>query len=79
MRSLECLTKGATTEKGEMRVMENVTVEVKGEKLVLTVDLTKNLGASKSGKTTVIGSTKGNQPVPGKAGMFVGLNVYKSR
>ena len=56
---------------------QNVTMEVKGEKLILTVDLSKNLGGSKSGKTTVIGSTKGNQPVPGKSGMFVGLNVYR--
>lgn len=57
--------------------MQNVTMEVKGEKLILTVDLSKNLGKSKSGKTVVIGSTKGNQPVPGKEGMFVGLNIYK--
>lgn len=57
--------------------MENVTMEVKGNELILRVDLSKDLGASKSGKTTVIGSSKGNQPVPGKAGIFVGLNVYK--
>ena len=57
--------------------MENVIMEVKGDKLILTVDLTKNLGKSKSGKSTVIGSTQGNQPIKGKADTFVGLNVYK--
>lgn len=59
--------------------MDNVMMEIKGEKLVLTVDLAKNIGPSKSGKTTVIGSTQGNQLVPGKDRVFVGLNVYKGR
>ena len=38
-------------------------------------DLSKTFGPSKSGKTTVIASTEGNQPV--SPGIFVGLNVYK--
>ena len=33
---------------------ENVKVEVKGNKAVLTIDLTKDLGASKTGKTNLI-------------------------
>ena len=57
--------------------MVNVTMDVKGDKLILTIDLTKSLGKSKSGKSTVIGSTQGNLPVPGKVDTFVGLNVYK--
>jgi len=57
--------------------MDNVKMELKGTILTLTVDLSKTLGPSKSGKTTVIGSTQGNQPVLGKEGVFVGLNVYK--
>lgn len=57
--------------------MENVTLEVKGTKLVATIDLNKNLGASKSGKTTVIGSTQGNVSVPGHEEIKVGINVYK--
>lgn len=57
--------------------MENVKMSVAGTVLTLTVDLSKNLGKSKSGKSTVIGSTQGNQGIPGKEGMFVGLNVYQ--
>jgi hypothetical protein len=56
--------------------MNNVTMKVEGTKLILTVDLSKNLGKSKSGKTTVIGSTQGNVSVPGKEDVKVGLNVY---
>ena len=59
--------------------MENVTIEVKGDKLVLTVDLKKNIGTSTSGKSTVIGSTQGNQPVPGHEDIKVGINVYKKK
>lgn len=59
--------------------MENCVIEVKGDKLVLTVDLKKNLGTSASGKSIVIGSTQGNQPVPGHEEIKVGLNVYKKK
>jgi hypothetical protein len=59
--------------------MENVGMNVEGDQLILTCDLSKNLGASKSGKTTVIGSTGGGQPVPGKDKIIVNLTVYKKK
>jgi len=57
--------------------MENVTLKVEGSKLVITVDLAKQAGASKSGKSIVIGTSGGNVDVPGHPGVKLGLNVYK--
>lgn len=57
--------------------MENVKIEVKGSILTATVDLSTNSGKSKSGKSIVIGSTKGNQSIKGQEGVKIGLNVYK--
>ena len=57
--------------------MTNVSMKVTGDKLVITVDLTKDAGPSKSGKSIVIASTQGNKQVKGHEGTFVGLNVYK--
>jgi hypothetical protein len=58
--------------------MQNITVNVEGNKLVLTVDLSQEIGPSSSGKTTLIASTEGNANVPGHEGVKVGLNVYRA-
>ena len=57
--------------------MKNVTTEVKGTILTITVDCAKNFGASKTGKSVIIASTEGNQSiiVNGKP-VCIGLNVY---
>jgi hypothetical protein len=57
--------------------MRNVVVSREGDTLVLKVDLTKTLGPSRSGKTTVVASTEGNVRVPGDKDVKVGLNVYR--
>lgn len=54
--------------------MKNVEMKMDGKKLVITVDTTKEFGPSKSGKTTIIGSSEGNQNFNG---ITVGVNVYK--
>lgn len=59
--------------------MQNVEMEVKGNKLVITADLTKDFGPSKSGKTIIIATTSGAGTVPGKENIKVNLNIYKSR
>ena len=60
--------------------MENVEMKVEGNVLVIRVKLDADLGPSKSGKTTMIATTGGNQPVPGSTkATFIGLNVYKRR
>lgn len=56
--------------------MKNVKLTVNGDKLLIEVDLSKEFGPSSSGKSVVIASTEGNQPV-GKDDIKIGLNVYK--
>lgn len=57
--------------------MQNVDMKVTGNKLVITVDLSKKHGLSKTGRSEIIASTQGNQTVPGKDGVMIGLNIYK--
>jgi hypothetical protein len=57
--------------------MKNVEMKVNGNKLTITVDLTKEFGKSSSGKSIIIASTEGNVDVPGMEGAKIGLNVYK--
>jgi hypothetical protein len=59
--------------------MQNVTVSVEGNKLVIEVDLTKEIGPSSSGKTILIASSEGNSNVPGHDGVKFGLNVYRKK
>jgi hypothetical protein len=59
--------------------MENIELKVEGNKLILTVDLSKEIGPSSSGKNTLIASTEGNANVPGLEGVKVGLYVYKAK
>ncbi len=40
--------------------MKNMIMEVKDNKLTITIDLTKEQGMSKSGKSMVIATTSGN-------------------
>jgi hypothetical protein len=52
----------------------NCEIEIKGNLLIVKVDLTKRLHPSGSGKTMIVGTTGGNAALPG--GLKVGLNVY---
>ena len=56
--------------------MKNVNLTVNGDKLLIEVDLSKEFGTSSTGKSIVIASTEGNQPVDGD-GIKIGLNVYR--
>ena len=58
--------------------MKNVEMQIKGNKLIIEVDLSKSFGASRSGKSKVIGSSEGNISVPGKEKIKLGLNVYSA-
>ncbi len=57
--------------------MKNVTMKVEGSKLVIEVDLSQDLGPSKSGKTVLIATTEGNASCPDREDVKVGLNVYR--
>ena len=59
--------------------MQNVDMKIEGSKLVITVDLSKDFGPSKSGKTIIIATTGGNVALPGNDAVKVGLNIYKGR
>lgn len=70
--------KAATGKSGAKRRAgaKNLEIEVDGDLLSLQVDLSKDFGPSKSGKTTIVASSEGNRTVPGREEKF-GLNVYR--
>lgn len=59
--------------------MKNVEMSIDGNILTIKVDLTKEFGPSTSGKTIIIASSEGNQSVPGKETVKIGLNVYRKK
>ena len=59
--------------------MKNVEMRVEQGKLVITVDLTKDLGPSASGKSVMIASTERNVDVPAAPDVKIGLNVYRKK
>lgn len=56
--------------------MKNIELTVKDNILTITIDLTKEFGRSKSGKTIVVASTLGNKSIPGTE-ISLGINAYK--
>jgi len=56
-------------------MLKNVETKIVGKKMVITVDLSKTHGVSKSGKSEIIATTSGNVDVGG--GVKLGLNCYK--
>ncbi|MHA1231182.1 MAG: hypothetical protein ACTSRP_07610 [Candidatus Helarchaeota archaeon] len=58
--------------------MENIEYELDGDILILKIDLSKELGESKSGKSIIIASTRGNKRIKEyeKKTVMIGLNCY---
>jgi len=56
--------------------MENMEMVVEDNILTITVDLTRDLGLSKSEKTRIIATSRGNAKIPG-SDATIGLNIYK--
>lgn len=56
---------------------ENCNMQVRDGILTITVVLNEDLGLSKSQKSRVIATTRGNARVPGAEDVMIGLNVYK--
>ena len=56
--------------------MKNVEMNVEGETLTIKVDLSKDFGKSKSGKTIIVASTEGNVSIP-ERDEKIGLNIYR--
>lgn len=61
-----------------MQQFENMTIEVKGNTVVITIiDHTKEFGLSSSGKSKSVAGTRGNVQVEGTDGLVIGLNAYR--
>ena len=56
--------------------MKNIEMTIEGELLTIKVDLSKDFGKSKSGKTIIVASTEGNVSVP-ERDEKIGLNIYR--
>lgn len=61
----------------ENEMPENCEMSVREGILTIVVNLNENLGLSKSQKSQVIATTRGNARVPGVDDVMIGLNVYK--
>jgi len=58
--------------------MKNVVMKLVGSKLTIDIDLAKNFGESKSGKSIVVATTGGNVSLSDGVHK-IGLNVYKDK
>jgi hypothetical protein len=56
--------------------MKNIEMQVDGDILTIKVDLSQRFGKSSSGKNEIIASTEGNQSLPDRDAVRIGLNVY---
>jgi hypothetical protein len=56
---------------------KNIETKVQGDKLIITIDLSKSYGLSGSGKSEIIASTEGNISLPGHEEVKIGVNVYR--
>jgi hypothetical protein len=54
----------------------NLTVSPDGKTATIVLDLTKDFGKSKSGKSTTVASTEGNLTIPG-TDVKLGINAYR--
>jgi hypothetical protein len=60
--------------------MQNLEVKKDGNILTITVDLSKDFGASKSGKSIIVATTSGNVDVPETNGTIkMCINIYKQK
>lgn len=57
--------------------MTNIEATRDGNILTLKIDLSKNFGKSRSGKSNIIATTEGNVRVPGSDKVKMGINVYE--
>ena len=64
--------------KTPIHIGTNIKASVEGTKLTMEIDLSKDLGESKSGKTILLASTNGNQPIAG-SNAIIGMNVYRKK
>jgi hypothetical protein len=54
---------------------QNIKIEVKDGKALITIDLSHRGGLSSSGKSVIVATTSGNITIPGTE-VVLGLNAY---
>jgi len=59
--------------------MTNATMTRTGDKLTVEIDLSQDIGPSKTGKTLLIAKTAGAESVPGEDAARINLQVYRYR
>jgi hypothetical protein len=62
-----------------MKLMKNIEMTVDGNILTMKIDITKDYGESKSGKSITIASTEGNISLPDNEDIKIGVNVYRKK
>ena len=56
----------------------DITLSDDAKQLVITIDLTRDFGFSKSAKNVMVASTSGNKGIPGlMVAHWLGLNLYR--
>ena len=58
---------------------KNVMFKIEGDKLIVEMDLTAFQEESKSGKSMIIASTRGNKRVIKGKDIMLGLNLYEKK
>ena len=63
-----------------MNIGENVDYKIEKDTLTIIIDLTREFGESKSGKSIIIASTRGNKKVNYKdEKIAIAVNIYKPK
>lgn len=57
--------------------MKNIDMKLEGNILTIKVDISKEFGISSSGKSVIIATTEGNQPIVPDHEVKIGVNVYR--
>ena len=60
--------------KSKSKKMDNIKVSVEGNVLILKIDTSKVIGASSTGKSELIATTRGNKQI---GDGYLGLNYYR--
>ncbi|TFG05679.1 MAG: hypothetical protein EU536_01370 [Promethearchaeota archaeon] len=56
---------------------KNVQFKIDGDKLIVEMNLSEHKEESKSGKSLIIASTRGNKRIFQDKDVFLGLNLYE--
>ena len=60
-----------------MKIGDNVVSTLEGDKLTVEVDMSKDLGLSKTGRTRLVATTRGSVKLA-DTGASIGLNIYRA-